>query len=428
MRLSSSTSNMVTAKSRKTFGVSLTHAPRKESSKTPIIVDYLVEHLQNRATNKEGLFRYSGDTKQIKTLVHIFNNGLPVNLKLYDDISIAALLKKYFAELPDPLVTTNVNQCIWEIVRNRHSSNEILLLNMKSALETMPEINLAVLKKMMRLLAELKQYSSENKMNTDNIISNTAGSLRCCPKIIKYCIENYEFFFGEEKFTRTRSLSQSSGTPVSSPRSANGRDNYEDSPTFDGREQARSPRSPRSPRTDMQCSSSSTIGSVSPRSRPQHDNRGSNTSSFESFNLSKSSSDSEIAKLRKTLDELKEELLSLQETSKNFKQRCAELRINYERKKEEDVQLRLQKKDLQAELAFHQTYIRDANVKQVIAGLLEMPKEARRRSRRLRHTLGSLRSIDIQKAFEMIQRKELRKTILLNNSRKLMKMIITREW
>ena len=67
----------------------------------------------------EGLFRISGNKKRQEELKYILNKGGKLNLFTEDDSynphDIAGILKQFFGELPEPLLTRQLYDCYQQL-------------------------------------------------------------------------------------------------------------------------------------------------------------------------------------------------------------------------------------------------------------------------------------------------------------------------
>lgn len=82
--------------------------------KIPIIVDELISTLRQMDMSVEGVFRKNGNIKRLKNLTSEIDSNPAVmpDLSKENAIQLSALLKKYFRELPDPLLTSQLYN-IW---------------------------------------------------------------------------------------------------------------------------------------------------------------------------------------------------------------------------------------------------------------------------------------------------------------------------
>lgn len=105
-----------------TFGVPLDHLVERNGTESslgagpcririPVFVDDCVAALKQMDVSVEGIFRKNGNIRQLKELSdEIDRNPAKVNLANENPIQVAALLKKFLRDLPDPLLTSKLHK------------------------------------------------------------------------------------------------------------------------------------------------------------------------------------------------------------------------------------------------------------------------------------------------------------------------------
>jgi hypothetical protein len=79
-------------------------ARETETGKIPRIIQECIDVLENN-TSEEGLFRVPGSELQIQEIIQKVDSGKPVNLRAISVNTVGSLLKRYFRDLPEPLLT-----------------------------------------------------------------------------------------------------------------------------------------------------------------------------------------------------------------------------------------------------------------------------------------------------------------------------------
>lgn len=91
------------------FGSDLSERVKAENRTVPLIVEECIKEVDARGLDYEGIYRKSGGAAQIRAIQLAFDNGENINLSdedEYNDIcAITSVLKQYFRELPNPLLT-----------------------------------------------------------------------------------------------------------------------------------------------------------------------------------------------------------------------------------------------------------------------------------------------------------------------------------
>jgi len=118
--------------------------------------------------NEEGIFRISGSLGDIKELKTKFNLGeiftIP-NKPEYGVHEVAALLKSYLRDLPEPLLTFKGCESLSSLQSEEHASK---IAGYKAVLNSLPEENKILLKQLMKLLHTIRQSPSA-KMDPVNL-------------------------------------------------------------------------------------------------------------------------------------------------------------------------------------------------------------------------------------------------------------------
>jgi len=200
------------AKNKKFFGVALEESIRDcSNTNTPHIADLLMAHLFEKGTEVEGIFGISGHLEKIKELKQLFENLTPeqpaVDLDKYRVLDIASLLKIYFRELPECVLTAALYPSF--IVAEQLDDVASRKSMIKSLIELIPDENKRLVQKLVVLLAITSANSAKNGMTVDrlsrsfasNILFPTvqqeslAKDLQSKIKITHLLIEEHEFFF-----------------------------------------------------------------------------------------------------------------------------------------------------------------------------------------------------------------------------------------
>lgn len=101
---------------RNVFGVSLMSNVQRNGQPLPLPLQYALQYLRRTAIGNQGLFRKSGVKTRISRLRLLMETQPDDSEKIFtkdDDYSpydIADLVKMYFRELPEPLMTQKLSQ------------------------------------------------------------------------------------------------------------------------------------------------------------------------------------------------------------------------------------------------------------------------------------------------------------------------------
>ena len=72
----------------------------------PVVVARALDYLERNALQLEGIFRISGNQQEIQDAKEKFDQGLDVKMSsMSSPHAVAGLMKLYFRELPEPLLS-----------------------------------------------------------------------------------------------------------------------------------------------------------------------------------------------------------------------------------------------------------------------------------------------------------------------------------
>ncbi|CAH8491150.1 unnamed protein product [Dicrocoelium dendriticum] len=151
------------------FNVSLQFIKMNNGGRTiPVVVEDAVDFIRERGMDVEWIFRRSTSVIKQRSVQEVYNRGLPVDLREYNDPHLAAaLLKSFLRELTEPLLTFELYDDILSIsnLQARHKVSAI-----KELVATkLPDDNYELLNYLMRFLTEVTEHSTQNKMNATNL-------------------------------------------------------------------------------------------------------------------------------------------------------------------------------------------------------------------------------------------------------------------
>lgn len=155
------------------FAVPLPKLLEREKSHDgiPFVVKSTVEHVKKHKET-EGIFRLSGSTAEVKELKEFFNafeeipKVLP-DLSKFNVHSVCAILKMFFRELPEPLMTYQAYKPATQI--NIEDGKDACVQAIKAIVSAMPEQNFKLLKHLMTFLNLVAQFDKQNKMTAANL-------------------------------------------------------------------------------------------------------------------------------------------------------------------------------------------------------------------------------------------------------------------
>ncbi|KAG1136911.1 hypothetical protein G6F37_011638 [Rhizopus arrhizus] len=154
------------------FGLDLCTRAQLEQRPVPLIIVRCIEAVEKRGMSYEGIYRKSGGATQMKMIQTSFESGSePIDLEDYELIndicSVTSILKQYFRELPNPLLTYQFYSKFIDAVSMNHEQERID--KFYELLSQLPKVNYDTLELLMKHLHSVQEHSSENLMTTKNL-------------------------------------------------------------------------------------------------------------------------------------------------------------------------------------------------------------------------------------------------------------------
>ncbi|PHH88933.1 hypothetical protein CDD83_6866 [Cordyceps sp. RAO-2017] len=190
------------------FGAPLEEAaqyypPARVDVALPAVAYRCLQYLDSHgAVREEGIFRISGSSSAIKELRERFNARGDVDLvgaggitgQPLDIHAIASLLKLYLRELPEQILTKNLQ---WQFIRlaDAPDSSEKLAALTQLA-RRLPRANAALLKHLFSLLIKIISKADVNKMSVRNIGIVFLPTLNMAAPVFSMLLQHYEIMFG----------------------------------------------------------------------------------------------------------------------------------------------------------------------------------------------------------------------------------------
>ncbi|KAL2101586.1 hypothetical protein ACEWY4_003347 [Coilia grayii] len=164
------------------FGTGLSLLPRETPEEVPYIVRACTAEIESRALTVQGVYRISGSKPRILKLCQAFEIQKDnVDLSDLSPHDISSVLKHFFKELPEPLMTFDlynnfigVGKEIQHLSEKNHAAEspgmvENILHTLKELLERLPQSNYNTLRHIMVHLYRVSEYYEENKMSPGNL-------------------------------------------------------------------------------------------------------------------------------------------------------------------------------------------------------------------------------------------------------------------
>ncbi|EMR81666.1 putative rho gtpase activator protein [Botrytis cinerea BcDW1] len=155
------------------FGLSLEELFDRDGSAVPMIVYQCIQAVDLFGLEVEGIYRLSGTASHIMKIKAMFDNDASkVDFRnpesfFHDVNSVAGLLKQFFRELPDPLLT--IEQYPAFIEAAKHDDEIVRRDSLHAIINGLPDPNYATLRALTLHLNRVQESSASNRMTASNL-------------------------------------------------------------------------------------------------------------------------------------------------------------------------------------------------------------------------------------------------------------------
>ncbi|XP_047450267.1 stAR-related lipid transfer protein 13 isoform X2 [Mugil cephalus] len=163
-------------KDKNVFGVPLIVHVQRSGQPLPLGLQQALRYLRSQCLDQVGLFRKSGVKSRIQALRQL-NESSPDNVN-YEDQSaydVADMVKQFFRDLPEPLLTSKLGETFLHIYQ--YVPKDQRLQAVQAAIMLMSDENREVLQTLLCFLSDVTSSVEENQMTPMNIAVCLAPSL-----------------------------------------------------------------------------------------------------------------------------------------------------------------------------------------------------------------------------------------------------------
>ncbi|XP_053559909.1 rho GTPase-activating protein 7 [Bombina bombina] len=163
-------------KDRNVFGVPFTVNVQRSGQPLPQSIQQAMRYLRSQCLDQVGLFRKSGVKSRIQALRDMNeNNSDNLTYEGQSAYDVADMLKQYFRDLPEPLLTSKLSETFLQIYQ--YVPKEQRLQAIKAAIMLLPDENREVLQTLLYFLSDVAAAVEENQMTPTNLAVCLAPSL-----------------------------------------------------------------------------------------------------------------------------------------------------------------------------------------------------------------------------------------------------------
>ncbi|CAO3650186.1 unnamed protein product [Cunninghamella echinulata] len=155
------------------YGVESNYGASPTRLKIPCIIEDSISAMKKMDMSVEGIFRKNGNIRLLKDLSEeIDKNPTDVNYTKHNAIQLAALIKKFLRELPEPLLTFKLHKLFTTIQKLENESDKIRAMHLACCL--LPKANRDTMEVLFLFLRWVSTFANNengggNKMDLHNI-------------------------------------------------------------------------------------------------------------------------------------------------------------------------------------------------------------------------------------------------------------------
>nr|CAH7712994.1 unnamed protein product [Callosobruchus chinensis] len=136
----------------------------------PVVVEKCVNFIYAHGSMTEGIYRRPGTGSTISDLLAKFRKdafAVQLTNDQYTEHEVATALKRFFRDLPEPLLGSNQRQYFYEV--SKHSNREERIRMYRAALDMLPKVSYNTARKVFGHLHFISSQSERNKMTVENL-------------------------------------------------------------------------------------------------------------------------------------------------------------------------------------------------------------------------------------------------------------------
>lgn len=146
-----------------------------EKRPIPLIITRLVEEVEKRGLDYEGIYRKNGGTSQMNSILKAFNGlyqsetSQELEKVLAGDIAaVTSSLKRYFYHiLPEPIISNTIYDDFINVANLNTKEDKIQKL--KQLVNQLPQTNIITLRFLLIHIKKIESYKDQNKMTFHNL-------------------------------------------------------------------------------------------------------------------------------------------------------------------------------------------------------------------------------------------------------------------
>ncbi|KAH3663332.1 hypothetical protein OGAPHI_005322 [Ogataea philodendri] len=158
------------------FGVPLEFICERESREIPGIIEKMMSEIEYRGLEETGLYRKSASVSVLNEIREVVDLNGDLNMEhqlVFDVHNLTGVIKLFFRELPEPLITNSVIPEFEKIKQLAQSTDRFD--QYKEIMAKLPSCNRTLLARFVKHLKMVDEYNQQNKMPASNLAKVIGG-------------------------------------------------------------------------------------------------------------------------------------------------------------------------------------------------------------------------------------------------------------
>lgn len=186
------------------FGVPLTLAVERsrchDGVDIPLVIRDCIDYVQDNGLNMEAIYKLSGIKSKVQHLRRLYNQRETVQLKEFEPPVVTSLLKQFFRELPEPVLTNDLVARFEEAAAVKEVG--LREAELKTLVDSLPTCNRHILAWLMVHLDCITEHEKYNKMNAQNLAIILSPVLQMSHRLVAAILCHCKSLFPEVKLAR----------------------------------------------------------------------------------------------------------------------------------------------------------------------------------------------------------------------------------
>lgn len=186
------------------FGVTLPLALERsrchDGVEIPLVVRECIMHIEETGLSTEGIYKISGIKSKVQHVRRLYNQRDSVSLSDYDLPVATSLLKLFFRELPETLLTSKLLSKFEEASGIRDVAARGVELS--SLMKQLPACNFQLLSWIIKHLLSVSMHEKQNKMSLQSISQVFSQPLQMSQRLLAALIFHADVLFSSTELTK----------------------------------------------------------------------------------------------------------------------------------------------------------------------------------------------------------------------------------